>query len=252
MKPLNQEQIDAFERDGFVAVPGLFDAREIADITVWTDEVQAWPETPGKHMMYFEDSLLTAGDRVLQRLENFYPYHASFKALFDSDKLNGAVAQLLGEPAVLYKDKINFKLPGGDGFKPHQDQQAGWDTYASFFITALVTIDPCTIENGCLELVAGHHKAGLVGDEFRPLDDGQMAEMDFKPYPTAPGDAVFFDSFCPHGSGPNLTDTSRRVLYVTYNRASEGDHRLQYYADKRKSFPPDCEREPGKEYVFRV
>jgi len=42
------------------------------------------------------------------------------------------------------------------------------------------------------------------------------------------------------------------VLYVTYNRLSEGDHRRQYYIDKRKSFPPDCEREPGKEYVFRV
>jgi hypothetical protein len=52
--------------------------------------------------------------------------------------------------------------------------------------------------------------------------------------------------------GPELTAEPRRVLYVTYNRASEGDHRLRYYADKRKSYPPDCEREPGKQYVYRV
>jgi hypothetical protein len=26
----------------------------------------------------------------------------------------------------------------------------------------------------------------------------------------------------------------------------------QYYADKHKSFPPDIDRDPGKEYVFRV
>ena len=44
----------------------------------------------------------------------------------------------------------------------------------------------------------------------------------------------------------------RRVLYVTYNRASEGDHRAAYFADKRKSYPPDIEREPGRTYVFRV
>ena len=84
------------------------------------------------------------------------------------------------------------------------------------------------------------------------LSDEQIADMDFVSYPTKPGDAMFFDSYAPHRSGPNLTDRSRRVLYVTYNRASDGDHRVQYFADKRKSFPPDIEREPDKEYVFRV
>ncbi len=31
---------------------------------------------------------------------------------------------------MLFKDKINFTLPGGDGFKPHQDQQTGWSASA--------------------------------------------------------------------------------------------------------------------------
>ena len=35
------------------------------------------------------------------------------------------VGELFGEPAVLFKEKINFKMPGGAGFKAHQDQQAG-------------------------------------------------------------------------------------------------------------------------------
>ena len=39
---------------------------------------------------------------------------------------------------------------------------------------------------------------------------------------------------------------------VSYNRASEGDHRHQYYLDKRASYPPDIERDPDKQYVFRV
>ena len=143
-------------------------------------------------------------------------------------------------------------MPGGDGFKPHQDQQAGWSVYASLFVTALVAIDEATAENGCLELAPGQHKRGLIGREWTPLTEAEMAGMAFVPYPTKPGDAVLFDSFVPHRSGSNLTDAPRRVLYVTYNRLSEGDHRLRYYADKRKSYPPDCEREPGKEYVYRV
>jgi hypothetical protein len=249
---LSEDQIDAFRRDGFVFVPGFFDAREITAITAWTDEVAAWPEEPGRHMVYYEDSLTTPGARVVQRIEDLTPYHEGFRKLYADGRLTGAVGDLLVEPAVLFKDKINFKMPGGDGFKVHQDAQAGWNVYASYYITALVGIDAARAENGCLELAAGWHDRGLIGDEWRPLSEAEIAEMNFVAYPTAPGDAVFFDSYAPHRSGPNLTDFARRVLYVTYNRASEGDHRARYFADKRKSFPPDIERTPGEAYVFRV
>lgn len=249
---LSEAEVEAFARDGFVVVRGLFDGDEMRELAAWTDEVQAWPETPGAHMMYFEQSLLEPGKRVLNRLENFYPHHPSFTELVDGPKLAGGVSQLLGEPAVLYKEKINFKLPGGDGFKLHQDQQAGWSAYAEYFITALVSIDRATLDNGCLELAAGRHKEGLIGAEWTPLDEAVEAAMDVVSCPTEPGDAVFFDSYAPHGSGPNLSDVQRRVLYVTYNAASAGDHRVQYYADKRKSYPPDIERAPDKTYVYRV
>ncbi len=244
--------VDAFRRDGFVVVPGLFDAEEMRQISAWTDELQAMLEKPGHIMMYFEPSLLRPGERVLQRIENFCPFHPGFAALCDGDKLCGFASRLLGEPAVLFKDKINFKLPGGDGFKPHQDQQAGWSTYADLFITAMVSIDPTTEENGCLELCAGQHTRGLLGDEWKPLTDDDMRRLGARPVPTRSGDAVFFDSYTPHASGPNLTDERRRVLYITYNRRSAGDHRVRYYADKRASFPPDIERDPTRTYNFRV
>jgi 2-aminoethylphosphonate dioxygenase len=250
--PRPEARVDAFRRDGFVMVPGLFAAEEMREISAWTDELQAMPERPGHVMMYFEPSLLRPGERVLQRIENFCPFHPSFAALCDGDKLCGFASRLFGEPAVLFKDKINFKLPGGDGFKPHQDQQAGWSTYADLFITAMVSIDATTEENGCLELCAGQHTRGLLGDEWKPLTDEDMRRLGARPVPTRPGDTVFFDSYTPHASGPNLTDERRRVLYITYNRRSAGDHRVRYYADKRASFPPDIERDPTRTYTFRV
>jgi len=244
--------IEAFQRDGFAVVPGLFDAGEIGQISAWTDEIQSEPEVPGRTMKYYEPSLLNPDERVLQRIENFCRFHAGFAALCDGDKLRGAVSSLFGEPAVLFKDKINFKLPGGDGFKPHQDQQAGWSAYADLFITAMVSIDPTTAENGCLELCAGQHTQGLLGSEWTPLTDADMQRLEARSVPTEPGDVVFFDSYTPHASGPNLTAERRRVLYITYNRRSAGDHLVQYYADKRKSFPPDIERDPSRTYTFRV
>src|SRR5262245_53609472 len=245
-------QLSGFRRDGFVFVPGFFDAARTAEITTWIDELTARPEQPGKHWVYHEPSLDDPAQRLIQRVEKFSEVDPRFARLFNGGRLHMAVSELLGEGAQLFKEKINYKMPGGPGFKAHQDAQAGWNVYASYYVTALVTIDPATIENGCLEIVAGGHTHGLVGEEWKPLDEATIARLDFRPYPARPGDAMFFDSYAPHRSGPNHTKEQRRVLYVTYNRASEGDQRARYFADKHASFPPDIERKAGKTYVFRV
>jgi hypothetical protein len=238
----------AMARDGFVVVRGLFDAAETRDLLRWTDEVAGAPEVPGRHMVYYEDSLTEPGRRVVQRIENFCPFHPGFDQLVRGGRLLDWVGGLIG-PAVLFKDKINFKLPGASGFKAHQDQQAGWTRYAPLFVTALVTLDPATIENGCLELVAGRHRDGLIGEEWNPLDENGLGLV---AVPTQPGDVIIFDSFVPHASKPNRTGEPRRILYLTYNAAHHGDHRAQYFADKRAAFPPDVERTGTASYVFRV
>jgi 2-aminoethylphosphonate dioxygenase len=249
---LDSDLIAAFHRDGFVICRGLLSAAEIAAVATWTDELATAADVPGGVMKYYEDSLLSADQRILSRIENFTPYHTGFAALFDDPRLRGSCATLFGEDAVLFKDKINFKLPGGEGFKAHQDVQAGWNRYASLHISVLVCIDAATVENGCLELASGSHVRSLIGEMWAPLDATTVAPDQFTACPTAPGDVVFFDSFAPHRSGPNLTQAPRRVLYVTYNRRSEGDSRARYFADKRAAYPPDCERESGRDYVFRV
>jgi zinc transport system ATP-binding protein len=59
-------------------------------------------------MMYFEESLLAPGRRVIQRIENFSPYHAGFARLFDSGQMRGAVSQLFGEPADRFSDRARL------------------------------------------------------------------------------------------------------------------------------------------------
>lgn len=245
---LSEEQLVQFERDGYLLVKGLYNEAETRNVIRWTEEVAAYPEIPGKYMMYFEQSHID-GSRILSRVEDFEPWHEGFSQLFNDERMKGCTSQLFGEEAVLYKDKINFKMPGGDGFKAHQDIQAGWDRYASLHITVMLSVDATTLENGCLEMAPGQHRQGLIGEQWKPLDEDAL---EYIAIPTEPGDAVFFDSFAPHRSKPNNTDQARRVLYVTYNRLSEGDHRRQYYIDKRASYPPDCERDDNREYVFRV
>lgn len=249
---LNVEDVSAFARTGHLVLRGVFDAAAIADIARWTDELAAAPEKSGRHWVYREQSRHDSAARIVQRIENFCPYHAGYDRFIRQGRLSEMVSAVLGEPAVLFKEKINFKLAGGSGFKAHQDQQAGWTRYAPLFVTALVSIDAATRANGCLEIASRWQPQGMIGEEWKPLTDAEVAGLGLVPVETAPGDVILFDSFVPHASADNLTDRPRRVLYLTYNRASDGDHRAAYYRDKHASFPPDVDRLPGREYVFRV
>ena len=156
---LTDAQIEAFRDTGYLVVRGAFDAGDMARVDAWTREVVAWPEISGRHWVFHEKSRKGDGAELICRIEKLSPFHDGFAEL--SRVLEGPVGQLMGEPAVLFKEKINFKMPGGDGFKPHQDSQAGWDAYAEFFVSALVCIDEATPENGCLQMVSGHHRRGL-------------------------------------------------------------------------------------------
>lgn len=246
---INDEQIKQFKNNGFLIVKNGFTTDDINQIDSWATELANMSEETGKQWVFHENSKLDPNVELISRIEYISPFHRGFEDL--GNVLKYSVAQLLDEPAVLFKEKINFKMPGGDGFLPHQDSQAGWQDYADYFISVMVCIDEATIKNGCLQMVSGFQNDGLFR-EWEPLTDEDMADMEFIHYPTKPGDIVFFDCYTPHASEPNFTDSTRRLYFATYNKRSEGDHLQQYYADKYKSYPPDVDRIAGKEYVFRV
>jgi len=246
---LDTGQKAAFERDGWTLLPTGFPRADIDLVAGWIDEIAARPEQPGAHWVYKERNLVDGKRQQINRIENTAPFHAGFAEL--TEVLKAPVAQLLGEDAVLFKEKINFKLPGGGGFEPHQDSQAGWEAYAPFFITVAVCIDPATEDNGCLK-VARWHRGRELYREWEPMTEAEVNALEFVSCPLSPGDILFLGSYTPHYSKPNLSDRPRRMYFATYNAASAGDRRAQYYADKHRSYPPDIERETGKEYVYRV
>ena len=249
---LSKEQIKQFKDDGYVVVRNLLDKKEVDLIIQYTEELQNAEEVSGKEWKYFEEIKLDKNKKVLSRIENFCKFHKGFEEICTQNKIIDCVNDCFGEEGILFKDKINLKMPGGAGFNPHQDSQAGWDDYAKFYLTAMISVDNSTVQNGCLEFAYGHNKSGLIGKLWKPLSDKDMKNMKFIPIVTKPGDAIFFDCYAPHKSEQNLTNKPRRILYLTYNKLSEGDHREKYYLDKYKNYPPDIDRDPNKDYKFKV
>jgi len=244
MKYLEKDDVKKFNRDGFLVKSKFFPGGEIHEIRKWVYEyTKKKPEDwkKGQEMGYYETSL-NDGKRILTRLENFVDYHKNFHDLIYSEKIIGCVEELLGEPCVFFKEKINFKNPGGAGFNPHQDAISRWDDYASNFVNVLICTDEGTIENGCLEVAAGFHNKGFLGPYDAPIPDEWLKKMKFEQLQHQLGDVVFFDGFTPHQSKENKTKNPRTNVYLTYNKLSDGDNRKKYFARKRKELPPDNER----------
>ena len=253
--PLSDAQLAFWAAHGYLKVERYLDGAEYAALSQWVDDLQRRPETAGKWMKYFEPA--SNGARQLCRVENFIQYHDGFNRLITGSQTLAMVSALLREPAALFKEKINYKLPGGAGFAPHQDAPAFTSFNQSLHITLMISVDATTPANGCLEVAphpGGRTTLPLAAD--LTIDPEVTQRLEWSSIPTQPGDLLLFDSYLPHRSGPNRTAQPRRALYLTYNKAAEGNVREDYYRDKRAVFPPDVEREPGKDYgdagVFNV
>jgi hypothetical protein len=219
-----------FREHGWVAVDALSpDVRE--QLPHWVDDVAAWPADEGEWMQHFE---ATDAGPALCRSENFVPYHDGLRELLTRGAVPEVASALLGERAVLYKEKVNYKAPGGAGYSPHQDAPAYpmIDTHVS----TMIAVDEADASNGCLEVVSGAHRERLPVDERGCLTAATIARFTWEPLPVAAGATLWFHSLTPHRSGPNPSNRPRRALYPTYNAASEGDLRAAYYAAKRKAF----------------
>jgi len=135
----------------------------------------------------------------------------------------------------------------------HQDSQAGWDKFGTEFISALIAVEESNVDNACVEFdVSGHYKDALAGPLWEPLNPDSLENLDLQPIETKSGDVVLFNSYVPHASDGNGSLDRRCNIYITYNKETDGDHRRQYFNEKRLSFPPNNERDPNKDYSFRV
>lgn len=141
---------------------------------------------------------------------------------------------------ILFKDKINYKLPDGNGFHAHVDYHAYSHIGDIAHLTANVAVDEATVANDCLEVVPGSHKTTIEFSNGGRISQKWEDSREWKQVPLKQGDILLFGSHLAHRSQSNTTDKSRASLYATLYMAKFGrDLRKTYYEHCRKVFPPD-------------
>jgi hypothetical protein len=214
----------------------LLDREQMDDLRAWADEIEAWPT--GSHVWGHYAEHTAQGPRIC-RTENVSACHGGIAALV-SGPLRDCAAETLGEPVTAFKDKVNYKQPGGAGFSPHQDKVA----YPGVerVISILVAIDDCSLESGCLWLAGGVREVLAVDD--RGVVRADIANtLDWFSAELAAGDAVCIDGLAPHYSDTNRGDRPRRVLVASYAPTTEGYTRAHYYAQRSERMRDETARD---------
>jgi len=253
---LTPEQIQVFSEKGFIVLKEFFDKGAIDELSSWLDELEASPDANSHAAKYYEKSPVTGADILVRAEHVLGDQDPDMAKILLAPKTIECLTQLLGEAPILFKEKINYKHPGCRADKLHQDQAAGWNAYGDFFITMCVAIDPNREENAALRFMnSGNYQKALMQDEWQPLSQStavDWADDEYVMLEADPGDVIFFDCYVPHGSPPNESNRDRRNVYLTFNKASDGDLRARYYEDKWKTYPPNDIDHARSAESFRV
>lgn len=226
---LNDEQSKQYERDGFLVLPNWFDEATVQELSQAADELlsNVGPMAQGNPRIQVDQ----IGETI--RVRQVYPVidiSETLNKLAKDARVVDPFRSLFGDTPVLFEDKLNYKFPsGGSAFPMHQDYSY-WQAFSPRLTSALIYIDEATEENGCLEVVPGWHKKGLL--PIKKVNVGLNVDHYIAPesldpslamkVPGGAGSMILFTCMTPHTSAPNHSKRPRRALILTYNPARDG------------------------------
>lgn len=223
---LNEEQIEAYHRDGFLVVKNLFSQEEIDKL--YNNAIEN--SIMQKNAMDLNDQ---TGKKTKLSLW-FTPGNDVFGYLIRSERMVNSVARLLGQESAVchFHTKLMQKEPKvGGAWEWHQDYGYWYKNQFLFpdqMMSVMIALTPANKANGCLQVIKGSHKLGRVNHGFAgeqvgadmTMVNNALETMDLIYCEIEPGDALFFHSNLMHRSEANLSDKPRWSLISCYNSQS--------------------------------
>jgi ectoine hydroxylase-related dioxygenase (phytanoyl-CoA dioxygenase family) len=229
---VSSELVEAFRRDGFVVVPDLLDAEEVARygaaVTAGVRERTAGDDRPLAERSPYQQSFL--------QCMNLWEDRPDVRPLTFHPRLGQAAAELLGVDVIrLWHDQALYKLPGGRGTDAHQDHPY-WPMRETASVTAWIPFERATRRSGALGYVPGSHEIGLR--QFVNIFEGDPGDILAQPEirDVAPvfvevpaGSVAFHHGLTVHLAEANTTDRERSVHTIIYfadgnTRGHRGNH----------------------------
>jgi ectoine hydroxylase-related dioxygenase (phytanoyl-CoA dioxygenase family) len=223
---LTPEQIDAYDRDGYVVLKSFFNKAEIDKMysTALEDDAMR------KNALDLNDQ---SGKKTKLSLW-FTPGNDVFGYMTRSERMIRAIEPLLDSdaPVCHFHSKLMQKEPRvGGAWEWHQDYGYWYKNQFMFpdqLISVMIALTKANKENGCLQVIKGSHKLGRVNHGFAGEQVGAdmtfvtnaLKTMDLVYCDLDPGDALIFHSNLLHRSEANLSDKPRWSIISCYSSQS--------------------------------
>jgi phytanoyl-CoA hydroxylase len=217
---LSSDVVDAYRRDGFVHIPGVLEAAEVAR---------------------YRDAALELSTRMTSQrykgepftqLVNVWQQDERMAALTTNPRIAALAEALAGVPLRLWHDQVLIKQPKrSTATEFHFDAPYWPHTGAGNWLTAWIALVDVPVERGCMTFLPGSHRSkalAAVDLEDATALFNAVPELIWEPRVTVPlraGDLTFHHGACAHAATPNFTDEPRvahAIIYMDHDTRFSG------------------------------
>lgn len=232
---LTAEQVQAYDRDGFLVINDLFDAGEV---TRYLSELHRLLND--KTLRHRAEAIKEPNSDEVRSLFSVHEFSALLAHVVNDPRVVDVAKQILGSKVYVHQSRANIK-PGftGEAFYWHSDFETwhvedGMPSMRALSCSILLTDNDAT--NGPLMLVPGsqryfvpclgetpdeHHKQSLKNQQFGVPSHEHITELvdrlGLRAIEAKAGSVIFFDCNTLHGSANNISPGARSNIFTVYN-----------------------------------
>jgi len=243
---LEREQIEQFQRDGFLAFTDVLTPEEVVKAKAALSELVLhvarhpdvnanptfWGIAGNRLAVQFEPGYNPpppseadgAIELKVRKLMWFCNEHPDLGSLSEGhERIGGIMNSLVGENPIIFQDMALVKPPFIGSEKPwHQDNAYFSVTPLEAVVGVWIALDEATVANGCMHVLKGAHREGARRhhhDRDCEIVPERVEPERATPVELPPGGGMFFAGMLPHQTPPNASPDRRRALQFHYRSA---------------------------------
>ena len=228
---VTQEDVEFYHENGYLVIP---DALTPDEVETFHEETAAISRGDRGEVGSLPDSLPNDTDNdIINRILCIHHVHRTSPLMYDAlahPVMVDALTSVIGPNVKCMQSMLFIKSPGKPGQAWHQDEiyiptrdrslTGGW-----------FALDDATVENGCLWVIPGSHKRGILWPQ-RVQQDNRFdcahetfrfpyTDEDAIPVEVKTGALVLFNGYLLHRSFPNQADSGFRRVLVNHYMSAE-------------------------------
>jgi hypothetical protein len=228
MKKLTDTERRQFSTDGYLHLPGIFSADEVAFFSSEIDRIRGVPgyepdsnpDLPIGHYSWMEHAKSLEPTGFMDRRE-LLPYHPAFIELIDRSPIFDMMVDLMGENIMLSMTQAivrppTDKFPGythTDGGESLRRTRVAPDAPPIAMKVMYLLTDTTEEDTGNFTIFPGSHAHQIPYHGDRVVTPYSVGAVQLK---AKAGDAIIFTHALWHGPSKNLSPRTRKILLYNY------------------------------------